>query len=87
MKITTNELIESIRVAVKKQIKELPDVSPDGFFTVNELAKAMDIHPRLARRYLTLLKEEGRLDLTFVRREGIDGRYSRVPAYNVRELP
>lgn len=82
--ITTNELIEAIRSAMDGS-RILPVDTPKGFFTVNELAVALDVDPRIARGHLHRLREIDRLELTFVRRRGIDGRWSKVPAYKITE--
>ena len=75
--ITTNELLDAIRVA-QKSVKD-----PGGFTTISEMQDASKMCRPAIAKHLRAFKLAGRLECQRVPREAIDGRPVLVPAYRV----
>lgn len=78
----TDELVDALVEAMGT-----PTTTPDGFFTVRELARESGRREERVRRALQVLADEGRLEVQRVRRHALDGRLGVVPAYRVRPAP
>lgn len=77
MKVTTDDLLDALRVALEKPSEG------DGI-TVVELANTMKCAEEKVRRTLRVIAGQGRLEVSRVRRPAIDGRLMLVPAYRIK---
>lgn len=82
MTFTETEALEALAEAMQGIVTATPSDAP-GYFTVNEIAAAIDRHPRMVRVKLNKVRATGRLDTRHVRRPAIDGRNALVPAYRI----
>lgn len=57
--------------------------TPDGFYTTKELADLLGLGKVSMTKRLDLAKKAGRLEVVFVKREALDGRMMRSPAYRI----
>jgi DNA-binding transcriptional regulator PaaX len=78
IEITESELLEALRTA-----RPTADTGPADACTLLELADAMAVNERTARKALHRLWRAGRIECVRVTRPAMDGRLSNVPAYRV----
>lgn len=79
MKLTANEILEALQEAAAT----LPE-NPDDAYSVVELCAATGWGNRRVLDHLKSLKALGLIGHVQVRREGLDGRLSRVIAYRFK---
>lgn len=79
LSITDSEILAELRAAL-----ETPTEDPEGAYTAAELAEATGLHIRRLRAKLVEILKRGDAEVVKVRRTGMDGRNSLVPAYRVR---
>lgn len=77
--ITEGDILEALREALEQGTD-----APDDAYTANELAEATGVHIRKTRAILTEILKRGEAEVVKVRRTGMDGRNSLVPAYRMR---
>lgn len=82
MNITESELLDAIREAARDNSSD-----PQGAMTVVELADAMNLDVRIARKHVATLLRSGSMECVRVRRPSIDGRIIPIPAYRLVAAP
>jgi len=82
MTISESEILDAIREAANSSAG-----GPEDAMTIIELAEAMNVDPRIARKHVASLLKSGAMECVRVRRSSMDGRIMPVPAYRLIAAP
>lgn len=82
LSVTESDLLDALQTA-----RHASDEGPTDAHTTEELAMALDVDARLARRQLRALWQQGRIETVRVRRPAMDGRRCVVVAYRLIAPP
>lgn len=65
-------------------LQRKPARGESGYLTIREIRAKLRWTEHRTRAYLRDLWDEGRVEVTHVTGEGMDGRHTRVPAYRIK---
>ena len=77
--MTENEILEALQDAMSAGTEDVPNA-----YTLVELGKMTKKTDKPLRRGIRYLQEKNAVEVVWVRRPSIDGRWRLVPAYKLR---